>query len=898
MTISVFPSQLDGSPIEVYDFSGVLADWFSEQGIDFSSKNQQPITLTVDGVPVPPSEWHSFSVDEEDEVEIRIIPHGWVNLLYAAIVAITIASYIMARRAPVTANTSTPQGRNLDSSTADANRAMLGSVVPELAGRFRRFPDYLTQPRRYFISERQQALEFLCCIGPGEYQINDEDVKVGDTPFASIGEDANYQIYDPAEDLSSDPAHINWYVVNEVGGTSSGTAGLELSAEFVDDINPSPGTYTFSGSQISLPTVGPIFPQGWGNGTIITARFPRSYVVTREGDGDEDPYINTFAGNVSNIMQLINGDIVQATGLPYSTVRIANLSIDSVGNGTFRLEHETESGWVLIGEIVPSTINITLYKTGRTYRVMSRTDKIVTVQALDAGIPATGWPGWYEISTSSAIFTVDPNSIFGDWTNWFRACPNKEKTTVIENDFFFPQGLGFVNDNGSISNYGVSVEVEWRDADGLLTGGDITYSYSRATADQIGFTQRITIPSMTPEVRVRRRGAYNPEQRIRSTVQWYGLRCILPGVTSYQNWTTMAVSLRTGGRISAQSENKINVVATRILPILQSGEFDAPQPTRDISAFVRYICSTIGYGESQINMEELSRLDQIWKSRGETADYIFDETTVKDALNTVLGAGMSELTVSDGQIKPVRDDVRTQFEQSYSPQNMTTNLVRKFSSPKQDDPDGVEVEYINGETWEKETIDCLLPGDMGYKKERLKLNAVIDKTRAWRIGMRRRRDIKYRRWQYSFDTEMDALNSDYLSYCAIFDDIPGYGQSSLMRDIRTQGDKTIITSGEPISWEAGENHIVAFRRDDGTLEGPFAAQKGIDEYTIETNIPINLWPVLSLKKELPHLYIGTAERFTFPSLITEIRPRNTDSVEVSAINYDVRVYADDNNSPE
>src|SRR5690625_7329530 len=74
---------------------------------------------------------------------------------------------------------------------AKANEAKLGQVVPELAGRFIRYPDYLTPPRRRFVSPREQWVEFLACVGPGHYQILPHDIKIGDTRIGALGEGAS-----------------------------------------------------------------------------------------------------------------------------------------------------------------------------------------------------------------------------------------------------------------------------------------------------------------------------------------------------------------------------------------------------------------------------------------------------------------------------------------------------------------------------------------------------------------------------------------------------------------------------------------------------------------------------------------------------------------------------------
>src|SRR5690554_6122002 len=146
----------------------------------------------------------------------------------------------------------------------------MGDVVPELAGRHIRYPDYLNQPRRYFHNRREQWLQFLCCIGPGEYQIEDEDVRVGDTPFANLGDDGSYQIYGPNANLAGNPIHENWYSVDEVGGTSSGTAGLELVVERDGSEHTDPAEYVFEGNTITIPSGTGSFPPGWGPNTVVS----------------------------------------------------------------------------------------------------------------------------------------------------------------------------------------------------------------------------------------------------------------------------------------------------------------------------------------------------------------------------------------------------------------------------------------------------------------------------------------------------------------------------------------------------------------------------------------------------------------------------------------------------
>lgn len=894
MTIKIYPSLMQGEPIEQHEYhGGSIGAWLESHGIEFSNLSAQPIQVSVDGVALPVEAWKTTIIQATHEVDVRILPHGGVfNALSSIIRKLDPAlNWFLKGMSPKTANNNQQSGQKLEAVEASANEAKLGAVVPELAGRFRRFPDYLVPPRRYFASPREQWLEFLCCIGPGQYLVADADVKVGETPFSSLGADAQYGIYAPGTDLAAVAGHEHWHTVDEVGATSSGTAGLELSVEYSSNINPTAASYQFNGGSISVNPVDGRFPEAWGVGTVLDIRLPQAYEITQEGD-PEAGFYNRINGNFREISPT-PGQAIRASGDITGQYFVSERSIDENGDGWITLTQ----GEGVIGDLPLGPMSIAFYINGRRYRLTSSSDQAVTIEAISEGAAVGGWAGFPVVTSSTVSISVDSSTIYGDWTSMFRACPPAERTDTFELDFFFPGGLAYIEDDGDLSGRSVTVEIQYRDA---TIGGAFASAYrtySQATLDQIGFTERITLANALPEVRIRRVGSQDTSTQLQDKIQWYGLRSRLATRTIYPNWTTMSIRLRGGGRLGAQSENQINVVATRVLPTLQAGGiWGAATPTRDISAFVKYIATTIGYTDADLDMEELQRLHAVWASRGETLDHVFDETTVRDALSLALGAGMAELTISDGRIKPVRDDVRTQFEQGYSPQNMTGPLRRAFRSPRPGDADGVEVEFVNGETWAKDVVRCLLPGDQGFKIQRIKADGVTDRTRAYRIGMRARRRLRYRNWEYSFMTELDSLNSDYLSYVPLVDDIPGYGKSAILEAIYQSGSLAVLQVSEPLTWEAGKTHVVAYRKPDGTLAGPFLAQPGADAFSILADIP-QPWPVVTLKQEPPHVYFGTSTAWCFPALITDIRPGGNDGASVAAENYDGRVYASDNDFP-
>src|SRR5690606_12985389 len=156
---------------------------------------------------------------------------------------------------------------------------------------------------------------------------------------------------------------------------------------------------------------------------------------------------------------------------------------------------------------------------------------------------------------------------------------------------------------------------------------------------------------------------------------------------------------------------------------------------------------------------------------------------------------------------------------------------------------------------------------------------------------------RYRNGDYSYETEVDALKSESLSYVPLLDDIPGYAQSALLAHVTRAGRSVILPGTEPVRWEDGQPRGVAYRKAGGTLASPCAATPGPDERSVVAPSPVAERPTVSLKLELPHVYVGTVENWCFPALITEISPRGTERASVSAVNYTDAIYADDDNFP-
>lgn len=893
MTIKVYESIMPGEPAEVYDDHGVTVEaWVSARAKGYQRGPVQPLSCMVNGAIVKPMDWADTVINEHDSVEFRPVPRGdggdIFNVVFpfwgGQIGAWNAAIDYITPDLPDLSDRMGQQGSRITPADARSNTARLGQGIPELFGRYIRYPDYINHPRLYYKDARTQCIDLMLCITSGECLVEPSLIRLGDTPFDQLTTAVRYEIFQPGESVNGWQNHENWYSSREVGGTSN-SAGIRLYRGKSLSSGLSDVQVTYSGADIRTTSVSVFFPGDWGTGDFIAVSKRQSVAVSQDSSG-----IVTLTGDwgdadVGDQVRLRSTGLAAANGV---------FLIDSkAGNDiTLLSDGSPVSGWTQ-GSYLMFT-----RREDEEYRIDSIIYDTTYPELVDGfslsrflnGAEDTAWTG-FSGSTGYADVLLAERSESDGWAGPFIATPNGETTSTIEVDFFLPQGQGKIDEDTVVPfETKRQVEVQWR-AVGATTWNSQTYTIDNATRDQLGFTYRLALgSSIRPEVRVRRLQGESNEISDLDRIEWLGLKARLPTVTSYAGVTTMAVTLEGTDQIGSQSNNQINLVATRRLPPVAGG---AEAPTRSIAAATAYVARSLGYGNDQINISELERLDGIWQARGDTFDFVISDGTALDAMKMILRAGFADVTLDNGIITPVRDEPRTQLEDGYSPENMTAPLRRQFTGKQPDEADGVEVEYTDADTWTTETVMCTLPGDQQIKVDKIKLDGVTDRTRAWRIGMRRRRAQRYRRWTYNFSTELDALNSAYLSYVPLLDDIPGYGKVAILTGI--QADR--ITVSEPLEWESGKSHVIAYRDENGETVGPFPATQGSDAYTVLVTIP-QPWPtVLPSDREQTHIYFGTTERWCFPALITEISPSGPLQVGVTATNYDARVYADDDSAP-
>ena len=921
--VSVYKSAFDKEPAHELEAEGKLLDWLIENVGGFDPLSSwHPFTVLINGVLVDQRYWPVTRIKSDDIVEWRAMPQDPVSWTVAtwimvASAAISVGSliYAMSMKKGVSGSSASAQGSAITSASATANQPKLFGVVRELFGQHICYPDYLNQPRKWFSGIKEQSMDVLMAIGVGYYDLPISRMFIGETDFETFDGFLNYSLFDPGVNVSSHQAHKCWYNAPEVGYTDS-SSGLRLTAGAYGTQYMSGSQYVISGQQITIPIGSGSPPADWEVGNKVSITTPNiPFTVT---NGTTSPYRDIVSGEFSK--------------LSLSTNNTITISGASANNGSYRIFSYTAgvdpaldqmtldvwdtrvingvstTGWFPATALTVGSFTGDIQKEGTLYQINSLitetvgTDEVLVgfsfTRLLPDGVTVDStWIGFQNEGTiTNATIELDASSIVGGWLGWFPVCPSGETTSLIEWDLTTPNGFGKINSGGGIEGRSRQIQYQIRlvgETDPLI---DDYYTIAGASRDQLGWSPQRVVANGRYEMRVRRIGAEDTATDSMDTINWFGLKSLLPTPTSYAGITTLALTLTGSDTIASQTENKINIVPQRKLQIVQNGAFTTTlHATNDIAPVMRYIAHSVGYGDDQIDIAELIRLDAIWKARGDTFKYIYDSNVVvRDAINTALNVGFSEMTVSQGKIKPVRDEPRDMLNaHMYTPQNMTKALKTGFSVVTPEESDGIRVTYVDEDTWEEATVLCLLPTDTGFKLDEITIDGVTTRDKAYQLGMRQRSIQFHRRKKYSFSTEMDALNSEYWSTAILGDDIPSYAQSGIMWSIQAQGaNKALIQSSEMFTWKDGASHVISWRKSNGKIAGPFPCTKVNDFYLLAT-IGSEPLPIINGTQEPPHLLFGTSTEYGYPAIVTKVAPSGRFDIAVEAVNYNANVYAYD-----
>jgi len=1006
--IRIFPSRLPGEPLETHDHGDTtIHEWLSKNVTGYGTIEDHPIEIEVDDRKVLSSDWSACHITTKSDVRIYPISYGALGGLIGTITRpITWVFSLLGLGAQQIPGQSQPaQGDSLDLSPAKANMAKLGDPIREILGRVRVYPDYLVQPVSRFDKDNPQIFRtnMFVCIGRGNLSVPPSEIRIGNTPVSAFGDDVRYTIYPPDADVSGDSRADNWFNSTEVGGTGSGTAGLDLASTGPAQAGISADAINLAGHNISVISNSPegALPESWKPGTALTITAPATFTVSQESgrtiiygdmaelvpapskqitlswnDSDYNLLISsyqpgspaipgiggnaasitanaapktydfssvpvaftlrwdgvnyvisltanyvTMSGIVDEITEQLTGSGLKALAIdtrlviseiesPYSGNSIGSTAlpvalfgdqpqiIEGVASSggqpavLANISMTYDSGAVFAG--LPSgSQRLSLTARGKQYRIKEIDGATISVERLipqgSGFIVDAQWPGFTSRTLLDAGITgLNEQS---SWVGPFLCCPPNETTNQVELNFIYPNGLIDIGSkDGKWHWHDVQINIQYR-AVGDSNWQSVIIKHGNRTVNEIGYTESINFPTTASyEIRIKRDTPVWGGTT-RDSVQWQAMRAKLSARPKrYSGLTTMAITIRTGSRLAAQSDRRVSAVAT--------GLYDG-YPSRSISGALMHVLTSVGMNPDQIDVSTINQLEKTyWTPRSEYFDYSADSSGMSalDVLQKITSAGMGYFLLSGGLASAGREGVKP-WTGVITPQEMTEEMQTAFLAPSKDDYDAVDVTYTDARTWADEVVHCRYSDKPNPAKvESLKVDGVTDRNRAYRIGMRRLMGYRYQRLTHTAQTEMDALCYQYFDRTVLTDDIPGNQTiSCLILAARLVGQNVELTVSEPLDWSFN-NPRVLIRNQDGSATRLLMPSR-IDDYTLtlptsNETYPSN-WVFDNGSIEPPRLIFCSSDRSVYDAIITDISPGEDGKNQVTAIQYHPNKYQHD-----
>jgi len=501
---------------------------------------------------------------------------------------------------------------------------------------------------------------------------------------------------------------------------------------------------------------------------------------------------------------------------------------------------------------------------------------------------------------------------------------NESGTTItrIELDFSMPLGLNHITDKGKVRTGEMAVSVEFRSIDNSGTPTSdwaslYTRAWSMATTKAQRSTASVIVPSGRYQVRVSRTSAKDEDNGSAQMLLWSALRGYKPSVRDYGDKTMLAVKMKATNNLNDRSAFRVNVWATRKLPIWDASTgWSAPQATRSIVwAFCDVIRSLYGgnLDSTYLPLTELQEQDAIYTAQGRYFDYIFDtRITVWEALRLIARIGRAVPMIEGSQIKLIRDTVKTLPECLFNQNNIVKDSFSwNTMLPKDGDYDGVLVRYTDPNDFLPREIKCLLgddgtaiaaprgsehpDDDIGDNLEPLDLLGCTDPDWAFREGMYHRRCVVSRRQSAKWKTGLEGHIPRFGTMVGVSHDGPRWGSGGTV--VLVAEDNRTLTLSEPAVFSTGA-HCIAIRTRNGLNTGPLVCTAGEDEFHVVLAADLPEDVLLSDETENPvYLFgkstLGGSTGWTKNLIVSRITPDSDNTVALEAVLYDASVFTDD-----
>lgn len=481
-------------------------------------------------------------------------------------------------------------------------------------------------------------------------------------------------------------------------------------------------------------------------------------------------------------------------------------------------------------------------------------------------------------------------------------------------DISLPSGAGTVDNDGNTQVFAVGFEAEFRKINDLGNPEDgwlpLTSQTIRVATKQPQFrTYYAEVPEGRYQVRFRKTTGDASDTRSYGALAWSGLRGFMPSTHVYGDITMIAVRMRATATLNQTTARKFSVVSEGWVPVWDPVEgWSAPKFTANPAWVAADILRNQDYGRSlqtsRLNIEKLYALSQTWASRNDEFNGVFDNTlTLWEALSRTLRVGRATPIYYAGVIDFVRDEPQTIARAMFQPANIVEGSFKSvYNFFTNDSPDHVVMEYVDRETWTTEEVECVLPGGTTDKPARVELFGCTSREQAWREGMSLAAGNRDRRRNIEFHTNTAGLIPSFNSLVKISHDSVAWGASGRVLSLNKTSGELVVS--ERINFTGNLQHVISFRKRDGSQDGPHTIQRLPKEVVPGVGF---IYRVVATPERLAEIYIseGVREDYTFfqagpieqeglSALVVSVKPQADGRVAVQLVNYAESVYTAEN----
>jgi len=500
-----------------------------------------------------------------------------------------------------------------------------------------------------------------------------------------------------------------------------------------------------------------------------------------------------------------------------------------------------------------------------------------------------------EVSGNGITLFAPNDSNYVGLSGPFTANAAGTTTQKLAVDIVLPRGLSYANDAGGLDATTVAGLFEYRKIDnaGAPLGSWTSLaapSYTLATADVQRYTITATVPAGRYEVRAHRTNNSSDDYRLNDEMVWAGLRAYLDGAQTFTH-STLAIKMRATDQLSAQAERKINVVATRKLPIWTGSAWSALTATRNPAwAYCDALKAEYGgrYSDSHLDLAAIKAAADVWAARNDYFDGQFDTTTTLwAALQQIVAVGRA-VPYQYGEIfSIIRDSGSPPATYLFNGRNIERDsLTVTYQTMDVWGDDSVEIEYVDPSSWKPETILCAIPGVTPSTPRKVKLFGCTDKTQANREGMFIAAKMAFRSVVAEFGTELDGRVPQYLDRLIVTTETYSWGSGGEVIAVAGQ----VLTLSEPVVFGSG-THYIWLRDDRGAASTQYqvASVAGHpNQVTVTGTLPA--WLYTGHDKERTYFAFGHANIMPRQMLLDQVEAGDGLKVKIRAVLDDPRAH--------